>query len=146
MFNSSTDMKRAVLKNSRGIGPTTSHLLLLAVTVLAMILVINSSQTIIAARHDQMGERAFVENVFFTPTQVTIYIRNVGHADITLKEAQINNKVYDIDDVVIPLPENDPSYSIYSITIPDTFEHGIYLIRFISGHNNFVGITEVEFA
>jgi hypothetical protein len=111
-----------------------------------MILVINASQTIIEARHDQMGERAFVENVFFTPTQVTIYIRNVGHADITLKEVQINNKLYDIDDIVIPLPVSDPSYPVYIITIPDTFEHGIYLIRFISGNNNFVGITEVEYA
>jgi hypothetical protein len=139
-------MNASLRKNRRGVGPTTSHLLLLAVTVLAMVLVINSSQTIIAARHDQMGERAFVENVFFTSTQVTIYIRNVGHADITLKEAQINNNLYDIDDVVIPFPESDPSYSVYSIIISDTFEQGVYLIRFISSHNNYVGITEVEFA
>jgi hypothetical protein len=138
-------MVHRLCRNKQGVAPISSHLIILAITVLAMVAAISASQTVIAHRHDQMGERAYVENVFFNATHVTIYIRNIGHSDITLKEAQINEVFYDIDDVDLPNPVTDPTYSVKTIVITDNFEKGIYLIRFISTRNNILGSVEVEY-
>jgi len=138
-------MFRKLRTKKQGVAPLTSHLIILAITVLAMVVVVNTSLTVIANRHDQMGERAYVENVFFNATNVTISIRNIGYCDITLKEAQINNKLYDIEDIELPYPATDPTYSVKSIVIADRFEKGIYQIRFISTRNNVLGSVEVEY-
>jgi hypothetical protein len=138
-------MFRKLRTNKQGVAPLTSHLIILAITVLAMVVVVNTSLTVIANRHDQMGERVYVENVFFNTTNVKISIRNIGYCDITLKEAQINNKLYNIEDIELPGPATDSTYSVKSIVIADSFEKGIYQIRFISTRNNVLGSVEVEY-
>jgi hypothetical protein len=73
---------RKLLRNRRGITPVLSNLLLTVLAVAAMSIAVSATYVITENLHDNMGERLIVEDVWFTPGQVSIYVRNVGKISI----------------------------------------------------------------
>jgi hypothetical protein len=129
--------------NQRGMTPTISAILLVAITMAAMLLVINSGQDIIQTQSIQMGERLCVENVFFSVDQIKMYVSNVGDGDITLEYAVVNGKIHNLTDGFLTLPELDGQF----VNI-DNYEvnlQGHYKFSFISSRNKNLGLTEVEY-
>ena len=82
-------VKKRILKNVKGVSPTISSMLMIVVTVVAMLLVISFSQTMINTSHAQMAERLFIEKVCFTDTYVDIYVRNIGTIDLKTWESPL---------------------------------------------------------
>ena len=133
------------MSNNKGVTPIISSVLMITVVVAAMILVISTSETIITARNAQMGEKLCVEKVSFSPTQITVQLRNIGHGFLTLEQAIVNKQLYIIDRVVLPDPEANPTGQTTIVTIQGTFSKGMYSISFISNLNKDLGIVEVTY-
>jgi hypothetical protein len=129
-----------------GLTPITSTLILLGITVFAMLIVIGYSQDIIAHQRDQMGERLVVEKVFFNPSHITLWVRNIGHGEITVTQALVNGTFHDFDPVImLPSPVYNPSANATEITIPGTYSLGVYRISLFTFRGNELGIVEVEY-
>jgi hypothetical protein len=126
--------------------PITSTLILLGITVFAMITVIGYSNNIIAHQSAQMGERLVVEKVFFEPSQITVWVRNIGHGELTIIEALVNNTFHDFNpDILLPSPEGNPTAQATQIVIPGTYIPGIYHLSLFTSRANKLGIIEVEY-
>jgi hypothetical protein len=81
---------RKLSRNRRGITPVLSSLLLTVIAVAGMSIAITATYVITDGLHDNMGERLIVEDVWFTPTQVSLYLRNVGKVSIEVAAVYIN--------------------------------------------------------
>jgi len=81
---------RKLSRNRRGITPVLSSLLLMVIAVAGMSIAITATYVITDGLHDNMGERLIVEDVWFTPTQVSLYLRNVGKVSIEVAAVYIN--------------------------------------------------------
>jgi flagellin-like protein len=82
---------RKLLRNRRGITPVLSSLLLTAIAVAGMSIAVTATYVITDGLHDNMGERFIVEDVWFTPSQVSLYIRNVGKVAIKVDAVYVNS-------------------------------------------------------
>jgi hypothetical protein len=81
---------RKLLRNRRGITPVLSNLLLTVLAVAAMSIAITATYVITDNLHNNMGERLIVEDVWFTPNQVSIYVRNVGRVSIKIAAVYVD--------------------------------------------------------
>jgi hypothetical protein len=81
---------RKLLRNRRGITPVLSSLLMTVIAVAGMSIAITATYVITDGLHDNMGERLIVEDVWFTPNQVSLYLRNVGKVSIKVAAVYVN--------------------------------------------------------
>jgi hypothetical protein len=81
---------RKLLRSRRGITPVLSSLLITVIAVAGMSIAITATYVITDGLHDNMGERLIVEDVWFTPKQVSLYIRNVGKISIKVAAVYVN--------------------------------------------------------
>ncbi len=81
---------RKLLRNRRGITPVLSNLLLTVLAVAAMSIAVSATYVITENLHDNMGERLIVEDVWFTPGQVSVYLRNVGKVSIKIAAVYVD--------------------------------------------------------
>ena len=133
-------------KHQRGASPIVSTLILLAITVFAMVTVIGYSNNIISHQSAQMGERLVVEKVFIEPTQITVWVRNIGHGELTITEALVNQTFHLFTPaIILPSSDGNPSAAATEIVIPDTYTPGVYQLSLFTSRANKLGIVEVEY-
>jgi hypothetical protein len=81
---------RKLLRNRRGVTPVLSSLLLTVIAVAVMSIAITATYVITDQLHDSMGERLIIEDVWFTPDQVSLYLRNVGKVSVEVASVYVN--------------------------------------------------------
>jgi hypothetical protein len=81
---------RKLLRNRRGVNPVLSSLLLTVIAVAGMSIAITATYVITDQLHDSMGERLIIEDVWFTPDQVSLYLRNVGKVSVEVVSVYVN--------------------------------------------------------
>ena len=81
---------RKLSRNRRGVTPVLSSLLLTVIAVAGMAIAITATYVITDELHDSMGERLIVEDVWFTPDQVSLYLRNVGKVSVEVVSVYLN--------------------------------------------------------
>lgn len=81
---------RRFLRNKRGVTPVLSNVLLTVVAVAAMSLAASATYIITDNLHQIMGERIIAEDVWFTPSGISIYLRNTGKVAITVSSVYVN--------------------------------------------------------
>jgi hypothetical protein len=81
---------RKLSQNRRGVTPVLSSLLLTVIAVAGMTIAISATYVITDGLHDSMGERLVVEDVWFTPSQVSLYLRNVGKVSVEVVSVYVN--------------------------------------------------------
>jgi hypothetical protein len=81
---------RKLLRNRRGVTPVLSSLLLTVIAVAGMSIAITATYVITDQLHDSMGERLIIEDVWFTPGQVSLYLRNVGKVSVEVASVYVN--------------------------------------------------------
>lgn len=79
-------------RDKRAITPVLSNLLLMIVAVAAMSIAATSTYVITTNLRETMGERLIIEDVWFrsSPSQISVYLRNVGKAPIRIADLYIN--------------------------------------------------------
>ena len=81
---------RKLSRNKRAITPVLSSLLVTVIAVAGMSLAISATYVITDGLHNNMGERLIVEDVWFSPSQISVYLRNVGKVAITVDAVYVN--------------------------------------------------------
>ena len=81
---------RRLFRSRRGITPVLSSLLLTVIAVAGMSIAISATYVITDGLHDNMSERIIVEDVWFTPDHVSLYVCNVGKISITIDAVYVN--------------------------------------------------------
>ena len=74
----------------RGVTPVLSNILLTVVAVAAMSLVASATYVITGNLHQIMGERVIAEDVWFTSSGISIYVRNTGKVAIEVTSVYVN--------------------------------------------------------
>jgi hypothetical protein len=82
-------MERFV-RNGRGVTPVLSNVLLTVVAVAAMSLAASATYVITNNMRELMGERAIVEDVWFTSGQILIYVHNTGKVALEVTSVYVN--------------------------------------------------------
>lgn len=85
---------KRLLKNKRGVTPVLSNVLLTIVAVAAMSLAASATYVITDNMRQVMGERIMVENVWFTASGISIYVRNVGKVAVRISTVYVNDTPY----------------------------------------------------
>ena len=85
-----TENVRKLSRSRRGVTPVLSSLLMTVIAVAGMSIAITATYVITDGLHDNMGERLIVEDVWFTPNQVSLYLRNVGKVSVKVDSVYIN--------------------------------------------------------
>lgn len=67
-----------------------SSLLLTVIAVAGMSIAIGATYVITDGLHDNMGERLIVEDVWFTPNQISLYVRNVGKVAVNVDAVYVD--------------------------------------------------------
>lgn len=83
-------MKR-FLKDVKAISPVLSNVLLMLIAVAGMSIAITASYVITGNLRDTMGERFIVEDVWFTSSEIAIYLRNTGKVSISIAAVYVNH-------------------------------------------------------
>ena len=78
------------MRNRRGVTPVLSNVLLTVVAVAAMSLAASATYVITNNMRELMGERAIVEDVWFTPGQILIYVHNTGKVALEVTSVYVN--------------------------------------------------------
>jgi hypothetical protein len=110
---------RKLSRNRRGVTPVLSSLLLTVIAVAGMSIAVSATYVITDGLHDNMGERVIVEDVWFTPDQVSLYVRNVGRVTIIVDGVYVNG----LSQSFIPLELAEKKHCWLNITYswsPDT--------------------------
>ena len=81
---------RKLSRNRMGITPVLSSLLLTVIAVAGMSIAITATYVITDGLHDNMGERLIVEDVWFAPGEVSLYLRNVGKVSVKVDAVYVN--------------------------------------------------------
>jgi hypothetical protein len=119
---------RKLLQNRRGITPVLSSLLMTVIAVAGMSIAITATYVITDGFHDNMGERLIVEDVWFTPTQVSLYLRNVGKISIEVDVVYINRT--DQSFTPLKLEQNEHGW----LTLDYVWsEYSVYEIKVVTG-------------
>lgn len=137
---------RTLARNRKGVSSTIDAMLLVGMTSVAMFIVISSSSSFITARNEQMGERLYVERIASDTTHINLYVRNVGHGDITLAYYIINGTEQRMFDprINVPTPEANPLAKETLVTIPREDGKKVYIISLYSSRDNELGKIEVD--
>jgi len=147
-------MRTRLSRNSRGVSPVVSSLILFATTIVGMLLVISSSTLILNTYRERMTERLVVEKVLVTSDQdtvrITMYLRNTGHIDITLRYYIVNGSPPTPlgEPVTLLSLEANPYAEATAVVLDLTkpLQPSVYLISFFSSRNNELGNIEVEYS
>lgn len=83
-------MKR-FLRNKKAITPVLSNVLMMLIAVAGMSIAITATYVISTNFHDIMGERLIVEDVWFRPGGISIYLRNTGKVSIKFVSIYVNH-------------------------------------------------------
>ena len=85
---------------------------------------------------------------FIEPSQISLWVRNIGHGDITVTQALVNGTFYDFWDevIVLPSPVYNPAANATEIVIPGTFDFGVYRISLFTFRGNELGVVEVDYS
>ena len=83
---------RKIIRNKKAITPVLSSLLLTVIAVAGMSIAITATYVITDGLHDSMGERLIVEDVWFTPNQISLYLRNVGKISVDVVAVYVNRE------------------------------------------------------
>ena len=128
-------------KNRKGESSVVSSIIMIIITVAAMVLVITYGQNIINLYNGQMGERLVVEKVLFmNNNQVQVFVRNIGHRELTLTQVKIDTTTFELDPK-ISLLEQQGNY----VTLSGSFASGVHQISFYSSRYNELGSMEVNY-
>ena len=93
-----------------------------------------------------MGERLVVEKVFIEPTKISIWVRNIGHEELTIKEALVNQTFYTLTpEITLPSPDGNPTAVATEIIISGTYALGLYQLSLFTSRSNKLGIVTVEY-
>ncbi|TET56822.1 hypothetical protein E3J51_04210 [Candidatus Bathyarchaeota archaeon] len=119
---------RKFLANRCGVTPVLSSVLLMIVAVAAMSLAASATYVITDNMRQIMGERAIVEDVWFTANGISIYLRNVGKVPVTVSSTYVNFSIQPFTALIIEVEEHgwlNMSYSwvsngLYNINIVTT--------------------------
>lgn len=82
---------RRLIGDNRGVTPVLSNVLLMIVAVSAMSLAASATYVITNNLRQTMGERVIVEDVWFITGNISLYIRNVGRVQSSVKLAYVNS-------------------------------------------------------
>jgi hypothetical protein len=116
------------IENKRGVTPVLSNVLLLIVAVSAMSLAASATYVITNNLRQTMGERILVEDVWFAPGSIAIYLRNVGKVQSTVKFVYINSVDQGINSITLEVGEHGRLNVTYEWT-----QSEIYAINIITG-------------
>ncbi len=83
-------MVRRFFGNKRAVTPVLSNVLLTVVAVAAMSLAASATYIITDNIHQIMGERVIAEDVWFSSSGISIYLRNIGKVPITASSVYVN--------------------------------------------------------
>ena len=83
---------RRFLRSKRGVTAVLSNVLLTVVAVAAMSLAASATYVITNNMRQIMGERIIAEDVWFTPNQISIYLRNTGKVAIEVSSVYVDFK------------------------------------------------------
>lgn len=119
---------RRFLADRRGVTPVLSNVLLMVVAVAAMSLAASATYVITDNMRQIMGERAIVENVWFTADGISIYLRNVGKVPVTVSSTYVNFSSQPFTALIIEVEEHGwlnvtygwVSNSLYKINVVTT--------------------------
>ena len=124
---------RKLSRNRRGITPVLSSLLMMVIAVAGMSIAITATYVITDGLHDNMGERLIVEDVWFTPTQVSLYLRNVGKVSIKIDAVYINRT--DQSFTPLELEQNKHGW----LAVPYSWSaNAVYEIKVVTGRGSIV--------
>jgi hypothetical protein len=139
-------LKNKMILNKKGISPTITVMVLLVVTVFTMSTAIFFISHLVQEYQAQMGEKLYVERFTVNETSVNLYVRNIGHFDITLEFYNINGTRYPFTStIIIPAPAANPYEKETLISVPKLdSEDVIYLLSFFSSKHNELGNVEVN--
>jgi hypothetical protein len=71
-----------------------------------MSIAITATYVITDELHDSMGERLIVEDVWFTPGHISLYLRNVGKVSVEIASVYVNRE----DQSFVPLELQEDSH------------------------------------
>lgn len=117
-------MKR-FLKNVRALSPVLSNVLLMLIAVAGMSIAITASYVITGNLRDTMGERFIVEDVWFTSSEIAIYLRNTGKVSIRIAAVYVNYTSQSFTDLTMEEGEHGwlnvtyacSAYTVYHLNI-----------------------------
>ena len=120
---------RRLFQKKGGITPVLSSLLMTVIAVAGMSIAITATYVITDELHDSMGERLVIEDVWFTPDQVSLYIRNIGKVSIEVVSVYVNRT----EQSFIPLELEENSHGwldiIYSWSADSVYETKVVTSR-----------------
>jgi hypothetical protein len=82
---------RKLLRNKKAITPVLSNVLMMLIAVAGMSIAITATYVISTNFHDIMGERFIVEDVWFRPGGISIYLRNTGKVALRFSSVYVNH-------------------------------------------------------
>ena len=97
---------RKLSRNRKGVTPVLSSLLLTVIAVAGMSIAITATYVITDGLHDNMGERLIVEDVWFAPGEVSLYLRNVGKVSVKVDAVYVNRVGRSFDALELEQGEN----------------------------------------
>jgi len=77
--------------NRKAITPVLSTVLLTVITVAGMSIAITATYVITGNLKDTMGERFIVEDVWFRPNAISVYLRNTGKTALDIVAIYVNH-------------------------------------------------------
>lgn len=122
---------RRFLADRRGVTPVLSNVLLMVVAVAAMSLAASATYVITDNMRQIMGERAIVEDVWFTADGISVYLRNVGKVPITVSSTYVNFSSQPSTALVIEVEEHGWLNVTYSWV-----SNGLYKINIVTARGS----------
>lgn len=83
---------RSIWQDKRAITPVLSNVLLIVIAVAGMSIAITATYVITGNLRGTMGERFIVEDVWFRPGILSIYLRNTGETATDFAAVYVNNR------------------------------------------------------
>lgn len=119
---------RRFLADRCGVTPVLSNVLLMVLAVAAMSLAASATYVITDNMRQIMGERAIVEDVWFTTDGISIYLRNIGKVPVTVSITYINFSSQPFTALIIEVEDHGwlnltcswDSNSLYKINVVTT--------------------------
>ena len=87
-----------------------------------MSIAITATYVITDELHDSMGERLIVEDIWFTPDQVSLYLRNVGKVSVEMVSVYVNRTDQSFTPLELEEDNNDWLNVDYSWSADSVYE------------------------
>lgn len=79
-----------IWRDKKAITPVLSNVLLMVIAVAGMSIAITATYVITGNLRETMGERFIVEDVWFTPRTISVYLRNTGKSPIDVAAVYVD--------------------------------------------------------